>query len=79
MPVPTACDSTSDVARPRAALGEHPVGVDDALHGEAEDRLLGADRVPAGDGAAGLGHHFGRRARMAAMASRGSARGRRRR
>ena len=60
MPVPSGFDSTSDVAGPGPALGQHPVGVDEALHGEAEDRLLRADRVPAGDDAAGLGDDGGR-------------------
>ena len=47
------------VARPGAALAEHPVGVHDTLHGEPEDRLGVADRVPAGDRAAGLGDDRG--------------------
>ena len=54
-PVPSGFDSSDDVAGPGAGLAEHAVGMDDALHGEPEDRLRVADRVAAGDRAAGLG------------------------
>ena len=47
------------VAGPGPALGEDAVGVDEALHGEPEDRLLRADGVAAGDHTAGVGHDLG--------------------
>ena len=68
------------VARSGARLAEDPVGVDEPLHGEPEDRLRVADRVAAGDRAAGLGDD--RRGRVEDGGDRaraGSARGRRRR
>ena len=47
------------VAGPRTPLAEHAIGVHHALHGEPEDRLRVADRVPTGDRAAGLGDDRG--------------------
>ncbi len=56
-PVPIGLLSTSTSPGRAPDLAEHRGRVDDALHGQPEDRLGVADRVPAGDGAAGLGDH----------------------
>ena len=63
MPVPIGFDSTSTSPGRRAALREDAIGVDQALHGEAEDRLLAADGVAADDRAARRPDHFGRGAK----------------
>ena len=47
------------VSRARPGLGPHPSRVDDALHGEPEDGLLGADGVTAGHLTASVGDHGG--------------------
>ena len=59
------------VAGPGARLRQDAVGVDEALHGEPEDRLLAADGVAAGHHAAGLAHDLRGGDRIAAMASCG--------
>ena len=61
--VPMRLRQHEHVAGPGAALGQDPVGVHEALHGQPEDRLLAADGVAAGDHAARLGHDVGGRRR----------------
>ena len=51
------------VAGSGAALAEDAVGMDEALHGQAEDRLVRPDRVTTADHAAGFGHDGGSRRR----------------
>ena len=59
-PVPSRFVRIEDVADPRPALAEEPVGMADPDHGEAVLRLRVADRVAAREDSAGLAHGRGR-------------------
>ena len=62
------------VARAGARLGPDPVGVHQALHREAEDRLLGADGVTPRHDTPRLGHDRGRGREDGPTTSTGGAR-----